>query len=66
MWVSGSNEGIHIIRIKLLNMTTMDSGQDLEHLSTTDYHSSEFNSVLLVLEIFLKELLLVMIYVLKM
>ena len=44
----------------------MDSGQDLEHLSTSDYHNSEFNSVLLVLEIFLKDLSLVIIYVLKM
>ena len=31
-----------------LKMVTMDSEQDLEHLSTSDYHNSEHSSVLLV------------------
>ena len=36
-------------------MATMDSEQDSQHLSTSDCHSSEHNSVLLALETFLKE-----------
>ena len=48
MRILGCWEGIQIIWSLFLKKMTMDSEQYLEHLLTSDCHSSEHNSMLLV------------------